>query len=93
MEILKLNEEIYFQYRNMLTPNQWKLLKAIAKEGSVEQISSSKFLNKHDLGAASTVKRSLDSLLKAEMIFEEFEENSKQYIVYNCFFSRWLQYK
>jgi uncharacterized protein len=93
MEILKLNEEVYFQYRNMLTLSQWNLLKAIAKEERVEQITSSKFLKKYDLGAASTVKRSLESLIKNEMIFSEFEGDTKQYSVYNCFFSRWLQYK
>ncbi|MBI2258024.1 MAG: ATP-binding protein [Flavobacteriia bacterium] len=93
MEILKLNEEIYFQYRNMLTPSQWKLLKAIAKEDKVEQITSAAFLKKYDLGAASTVKRSLNALLKTEMIYVEQENDRKNYVVYNCFFSRWLQYK
>lgn len=93
MEILRLNEEVYFQYRNMLTGSQWNLLRAIAKEEKVEQIMASKFLKKHDLGAASTVKRSLESLLKSEMIFQEIEADKKYYMVYNCFFSRWLQYK
>jgi AAA+ ATPase superfamily predicted ATPase len=93
MEILKLNEEVYFQYRNMLTPSQWKLLQAIAKEEKVEQITASAFIKKYDLGAASTVKRSLDSLLKTEMIYAEQEKERKYYVVYNCFFSRWLQYK
>ena len=93
MEILKLNEVLYFQYRNMLTSNQWKLLKAIAKEERVEQITASGFIKKHDLGAASTVKRSLESLLKTEMIFIEQEEDTKYYCVYDCFFSRWLEKK
>lgn len=93
MEILKLNEVLYFQYRNMLTSNQWKLLKAIAREERVEQITASKFIKKHDLGAASTVKRSLDSLLKTEMIFMEQKEDKKYYCVYDCFFSRWLEKK
>lgn len=91
LEILQLNEVMYFQYRNMLTNQQWQLMKAIAKEDTVEHANSAAFLKKYDLGAASTVQRSLKSLLEKEMIYLTIEENRKYYSVYDCFFSRWLE--
>lgn len=93
MELLQLNEVIYFQYRNMLTSNQWALLKAIAKEEYVDRITSSDFLTKYNLGAGSTVQRSLKSLLSQEMIYIEYIDDVKYYSVYDCFLGRWLERK
>ena len=86
-EILKENESLFYSLRNILSAQQWKLLKAIASEQGAKSLYSNEFINKHKLGAASTVKRSIDALLNKEMIFEE---NGK-YFVYDVFLSRWLE--
>lgn len=90
-ELLKQNETVYFQYRTMLTANQWDMLKAIAKEEKMEQPNSKGILKKYSLGSSSVVQRSIDSLLTKELIYTRETENGKYYSVYDCFFSRWLE--
>jgi len=88
LEILKENEVIYYNYRNLLTDNQWQLLKAIAKEGQVKMITSKDFIHKHKIGPESTVKTALNTLIDKEMIFSGQNGN---YFVYDVFLSRWLE--
>ncbi len=91
MQLLKEHENIFFQYRNLLTPIQWNLLTAIAKEDKVHQPTSKYFLMKHDVGTASNVKRALEALLVKEMIYQENDDEGAYYRVYDCFLSRWLE--
>ncbi len=85
--ILKENESYYYGYRNLLTEQQYLLLKAIGKEEGVRQPSSRKFTNKHKLGATSTINSAIKSLLNKELIFKE----NDTYKVYDVFFSLWLK--
>ena len=57
-------EPLFFQYRNLLTPIQWNLLKAVAKEGKVYQPNSKDFIEKHKLGIPANIQRAMESLLK-----------------------------
>ena len=84
--ILKENESYYYGYRNLLTEQQYLLLKAIGKEENVMQPSSRKFANKYNLGASSTINSAIKSLLNKELIFKE----NYTYKVYDVFFSLWL---
>ncbi|MGQ0827229.1 MAG: AAA family ATPase [Bacteroidota bacterium] len=88
IEILKENEVVYYNYRNLLTDNQWQLLKAIAKEGQIKKITSKDFIHKHKIGAASSIKTALTTLIDKEMIFSDQNGN---YFVYDVFLSRWLE--
>ena len=90
-ELLKENEPTYLNYRNLLTTSQWNLLKAIAKEEKLYQPNSQKFIATYQLGTPSNVQRSLESLLKKEMIFKEENSEGVFYSVYDCFLSRWLE--
>ena len=90
-ELLELNESVYFQYRRMLTANQWKLLKAIAKEDKMTQPGAAKNLQKYKLGTSSSVQRALESLLEKEMIYVESDDEGNSYSVYDCFLSRWME--
>ena len=89
--ILKEQENIFYQYRNLLTKLQWNLLKAIAKEDKVTQPTGINFISKNNLGNASSVRRSLMSLIEKEMVFEMSTKEQSYYSVYNCFLSRWLE--
>ena len=92
LKILKEQEYVFFGYREMLTKQQWKLLKAIAFDGEVYSITSKDFIQKHRLGSPSTVYRSINSLLKKELIYREHNENGKiLYSVYDILFQRWIQ--
>lgn len=87
---LKEQEGVFYQYRNLLTSSQWDLLAAIAKEGRVFQPTGVNFVSKYNLGNASSVRRSLKSLLDKEMVVELNEEDTSFYSVYDCFLQRWL---
>lgn len=93
IEILNLNEGIYFQYKNLLTAAQWNLLRAIACEEHVYQPQSKLFIEKYKLGTPALVKRGLDALLEKEMIFYQSGVEKPYYEVYDKFLMRWLQYK
>jgi len=90
-QIFRSNESTYYLFRNLLTSAQWDLLKAIAMENEMLQPTASDIRTKYDLGASSTVSRSLDALLEKEMIYKNVTSEKISYEVYDVFLSRWLQ--
>jgi AAA+ ATPase superfamily predicted ATPase len=84
--ILEEREHIYYSYRNLLTPYQFLLLKAIAREGGVSRPNASDFIATYDLKQGSSVTRALAALVEREMVYEE----NGVYRVYDVFFSKWL---
>ena len=92
-QILLDNQSVFLNYRNLMTSPQWKLLVAIAKETQIQAPTAKAFLKKHNLGAASTVQRSLNFLLTSEMIYQEYLNKKEKpfYRVYDVFLSRWLE--
>jgi uncharacterized protein len=91
--ILKENEGVYFQYRNLLTQAQWNLLKAIAIEEKVQQPYAQKFIYTHRLGTPANVKRGLESLLEKEMVYFNAVHEIPFYEVYDKFLMHWLKRK
>lgn len=92
MKILSEQEYIFFGYRDLLTKQQWNLLKSIAHEGKVFAITSKDFVQKYKLGSPSTVNRSVISLLQKELVFSQYNEDGKMYYsVYDVFLERWIQ--
>ena len=87
LNILKEQEVIYYNYRNLLTKHQFELLKAIAIEKQVNKPTSKDFLKKHNLSAASTIKTNLIALVNKEMIYQD----KNGYNVYDVFFAQWLR--
>jgi hypothetical protein len=87
LQILKEQEVIYYNYRNLMTAHQFDLLRAIASEGLVKMPTAKDFIQKHKLSAASTIKTSLNSLINKEMILDD----DQGYKVYDVFFAQWLK--
>ncbi len=87
LNVLLENEEYYYTYRNLLTGQQFSLLKAIGKEDGIAQPSSKDFIRKYGLGTTSTINSAIKSLLSKELIFKE----DGKYLVYDVFFSLWLK--
>jgi len=87
--ILEENEVFYYNFRNLLTSFQYKLLKAIAKEKVVVKPTSKIFIRKYDLGTPSSVKTGLNALLAKELVYSD----QKEIRVYDVFFSLWLARK
>lgn len=91
-DILLENEYNYYQYKNLLTNQQWKLLTAIAKEEKADKLHTMAFLKKYDLGTSSSISRALVALVDKEMIYLVTEDVQKYYCVYDKFLMRWLQH-
>ncbi len=93
LEILKLNENTFYQYRNLLTTAQWQLLQAISKEEKLYKAHSRSFISKYKLGTSSMVSRSIEALLEKEMVFYNTSVNIPYYQTYDKFLMRWMQHK
>ncbi|GHT13786.1 ATPase [Bacteroidia bacterium] len=90
-DLLKRNEPVFFQYRQLLTPAQWNFLIAIAKEGEIKQLTAKKFLGQYNLGTPSDARRISKSLVEKELILETHTKEGTMYQVYDLFLSRWLE--
>lgn len=90
-QILKENEQTYIQWRDLLTPNQWNYLKAVAKEKSVDKPFATKFIQLYNIGTAANSQRLLEALLDKELLLADSTIDGVSYSVYNVFLSRWLE--
>ncbi len=87
----KLMQEIHPRFKlfkNRFTNLQWKLLMAIALEGSVEQPHAFNFLVHYKLGAASSVERALKNLSDSGVI----QQRNKAWQLTQTIHERWLQW-
>lgn len=87
-EILVSFEPLFISYRNLIPAHQFRLLQAIAIEDGITQPTSGNFITSHNLTSASSVITSLKALEYKEMITRD----GNKWIVYDVFFSRWLEY-
>lgn len=90
-ELLIQNENIFYQYRSLLTAAQWQLLTALAKEGKLIKPHSALFIQKYQLGSSSLITRSLEALLTKELVYFDTGSSEPHYAVYDKFLMRWLQ--
>ncbi len=92
LRILKEQEYVFFSYRDVLTKQQWNLLRSIALEKNPSELTSKDFIQDHKLGSPSTVRRSLSSLLSKELIYKDLDKDGKTYYsVYDVLFQNWIQ--
>lgn len=90
--LLQEQEIVFFKYRDLLTKQQWLLLKAIAQDGIVYYPTSKDFIAAYQLGSPATVLRSLQALQQKEMIYSDYnKEGQLFYSVYDVLFRRWMQ--
>ena len=89
--ILVSNQDVYLQFRQMMTRAQWNFLIAVAKENDVKQITSAAFLQKYGIGSASSARRLLTSLLEKEMLIENTTLAGTTYTLYDVFMMRWME--
>jgi hypothetical protein len=80
------NAYTYQNYCRLFSINQLAILKAIALEREVRELTSQSFLTKHHLSAASTIRSAVKTMVNKEFIYEE----SGVYSVYDRFFGIWL---
>jgi uncharacterized protein len=87
--ILTSHEPLFASYRSLLPGHQYRVLQAIAIEDGISQPTAGAFIKKHLLTTASSVTTSMKALAEKEMIVQ----SENKWIVYDVFFSRWLQYQ
>jgi len=87
--IITENEAVYASYITLLTPLHFRLLRAIAINGGIQNPTSSEFLSTYDLGAASSVALAIKSLTEKEFI----TSIDGSYSLNDQFFNSWLKYK
>lgn len=88
--IQQLLEEGAYAYQELLNAYsnvQVNLLKAVAKEKIVVQITSGDFIAKYRLKNSSSVSRSLQKLIDNELVYK----SEHGYIVYDRFLGLWLR--
>jgi len=90
-EQLSIQQTTNMQYRSLLSPIQWNLMIAIAKEGLLIEPQSKDFLQKYKIGGASSVRKALNALLDKEMVYSIETTGKTAYRVYNVFLLRWLE--
>jgi AAA+ ATPase superfamily predicted ATPase len=91
-KILKEQESVFYRYRDLLSTQQWTLLKAMAKQDIVYSVTTGDFLRTNKLNSSATAIKTLRTLINKEMVYEEYDKNGKRYYsVYDLFFKRWIQ--
>jgi hypothetical protein len=85
-------EPVFMNYRGMITLPQWNLLKAVALEGDLYEPTGNDFIVKHSLGSPATVLRSLNALLRMELIYYDYTPEGRKYHKINdLIFRRWVE--
>ena len=90
-ELLEAEEYTYLLFEEILPVQQWRLLRGIAREQGVEQITASAFISRYRIGSAATALRAAESLEQKEMLLKTITREGSRYEVYDVFFSRWLE--
>lgn len=90
-QLMQQGETVYLQYRQMLTDKQWDYLIAVAKEGSVQQITASAFLKNHKIGTPSVSRRLADALCEKGLLNNEVTLDGTTYSVSDVFLSHWME--
>ena len=89
--ILDSERDRFQEIRRLVTRSQWKMLEALAKEGSVSQITSSAFLSKYKISSGPTALRNIKALMDKELVLVTTTDDDTSYSVYNVFLSRYLE--
>ena len=91
LSILDSEKERFQEIRRLITRSQWKMLKALAAEGTVSQITSSGFLTRYHISSGAAALRNIKALIDKELVLATTTETGTSYSVYNVFLSRYLE--
>lgn len=89
--ILAANRDRFLEIQRLITPAQWKLMKAIAKDEVVRHPTSSDFIRRHRLSSGPAVLKNLRTLADKELVLTDASEEDVSYSIYNVFLSRYLE--
>ena len=84
--LLKREASTYEATWDLLTVKQRQVLVALSNVTSNDKLFSSEFLEKHNLGSASTLQRTLRSLIDKDLI----DRAGAIYTIIDVFFKKWI---
>ncbi|MCK5534457.1 ATP-binding protein [bacterium] len=84
--LLKRESSTYEATWDLLTVKQKQVLVAISKVSPNDKLFSSEFLEKHNLGSASSVQRTVRSLINKDLI----DKAGEMYMIIDIFFKKWI---
>jgi DNA-binding MarR family transcriptional regulator len=87
--IINENEPLYAGYLNLLTSQQFRVLRAIALNNGIDAPTSKEFIARYNLGASSSASQSVKSLEDKEFI----AYIDGKYRINDAFFMQWLNHK
>ncbi|MDR1544418.1 MAG: ATP-binding protein [Prevotellaceae bacterium] len=85
---LEEENSTYKTYCDLLTKGQLNVLSAIAKERGIAAVTSTDFIKKYNLSAASSVKIAVKALINKSLVLKSDDGN---YFVYDRYFGLWLE--
>ncbi|MDI6792173.1 MAG: ATP-binding protein [bacterium] len=85
-KLLKRESGSYITLWDTLSQKQRQIMSALSQEEKAE-VFSSKFLQKYNLGAASSLQKTLKSLMEKDLI----EKEDGVYVMADVFFKRWIR--
>lgn len=88
-QILEDEDDNFYNYLNLLTDAQQRILIAIAKDRIVTEPYAVDFIKQNDLPSTSTIRSAISRLIEKEFLLDNRGEIS----VYNRFFMLWLARK
>jgi len=91
LEIFSERDAVFYNYRNLLTDAQFRLLEAIGREETVIEPYGQDFIQKYRLSSVSTVRKGLQALVDKEMVYVTLGPEKPVYQVYDVYLLRWLQ--
>jgi len=84
--LISENATIFREILSNIPEKQKELLYAIARDGEVERILSSEFIQKHSLSSTSSIQSAIMKLLEKDIV----TELNKKYSVTDQFFGMWI---
>ena len=85
-EIIAVSSPIYEDLMYQLPEKQSRVLIAVAKDGSAENVTSGKFIKRHGLVSPNSVKSAIPALIDKGLLTQD----KGAYKVYDLFFALWL---
>jgi hypothetical protein len=85
-EIIAVSSPIYEDLMYQLPEKQSRVLIAVAKDGSAENVTSGKFIKRHGLLSPNSVKSAIPALIDKGLLTQD----KGIYKVYDLFFALWL---
>lgn len=87
--LLDISNDSYISLVYQMPEKQRDVLWAIAKEGKAKNVTGGKFIHKHRLPSASSVRSAINGLLEKDFITND----NGNYHVYDKFFELWINRK